>query len=479
MSQALYRKYRSRNLSEVLGQDHITEILRAALEQGKIAHAYLLTGPRGVGKTSVARILAYEINKLPYDEDATHLDIIEIDAASNNGVDDIRNLREKSQVAPVSATKKVYIIDEVHMLSKQAFNALLKILEEPPEHVVFILATTDVDRLPATIISRVQQFYFHPISANVIAKQLSRIAELEGFKIEPDAAKLIAEHSHGGFRDAISSLDQLSPLATKESLTTEKVASHLGLSNENVLDELLTARSVNDTAKSLDILHKLETDGIDPVVLTRQLLQLIRQRLPKQPELVKLISQLIEVTNHPHPDLKLLTIFASQNHPIESASQKATPTPTKHKSSIPPKDNLDVQVKEPSTQKNESVEKSKSTDKPSPKSASNNKSTDFNWQEFLHQANAVLDAGRYAQISKCDYSFDGENLILYAGTKFAATKLNDNKSRPQLIEIAQKITNHEITFTVKPDKKPPEDSQLAEIAAMMGGGEEIKLEDIS
>ena len=189
MSQALYRKYRSRNLSEVLGQDHITEILRAALEQGKIAHAYLLTGPRGVGKTSVARILAYEINKLPYDEDATHLDIIEIDAASNNGVDDIRNLREKSQVAPVSATKKVYIIDEVHMLSKQAFNALLKTLEEPPEHVVFILATTDADRLPATIISRVQQFYFHPIPTDVIAKQLARIAELEGFKIEPDAAK--------------------------------------------------------------------------------------------------------------------------------------------------------------------------------------------------------------------------------------------------------------------------------------------------
>lgn len=482
MSQALYRKYRSRNLNEVLGQDHITEILRAALEQGKIAHAYLLTGPRGVGKTSVARILAYEINKLPYNEDSTHLDIIEIDAASNNGVDDIRNLREKSQVAPVSATKKVYIIDEVHMLSKQAFNALLKTLEEPPEHVVFILATTDADRLPATIISRVQQFYFHPISANVIAKQLSRIAELEGFKIEPDAAKLIAEHSHGGFRDAISLLDQLSPLAVKESLTTEKVASHLGLSNENVLDELLTARSVNDAVKSLDILHKLETDGIDPVVLTRQLLQLIRQRLPEQPELVELISQLIEVTNHPHPDLKLLTIFASQNHPIESASQKATPIPTKPKSSIPPRDKLDVQVKELSTRKNKSVEKSKPTDKPSQKSASNNKNrkpADFDWQEFLHQANTVLDAGRYAQISKCDYSFDGENLILYAGTKFAATKLNDNKSRPQLIEIAQKITNHEITFTVKPDKKPPEDSQLAEIAAMMGGGEEIKLEDIS
>ena len=147
MSQALYRKYRSRSLDEVLGQDHVTNILRRALEQGKIAHAYLLTGPRGVGKTSVARILAHEINQLPYDEEASHLDIIEIDAASNNGVDDIRMLREKAQVAPVSATKKIYIIDEVHMLSKPAFNALLKTLEEPPAHIVFILATTDVDKL--------------------------------------------------------------------------------------------------------------------------------------------------------------------------------------------------------------------------------------------------------------------------------------------------------------------------------------------
>ena len=133
MSQALYRKYRSRSLDEVLGQDHVTNILRRALEQGKIAHAYLLTGPRGVGKTSVARILAHEINQLPYDEEASHLDIIEIDAASNNGVDDIRALREKAQVAPVSAPKKIYIIDEVHMLSKPAFNALLKTLEEPPD----------------------------------------------------------------------------------------------------------------------------------------------------------------------------------------------------------------------------------------------------------------------------------------------------------------------------------------------------------
>ena len=160
MSKALYRKYRSKKLNEVVGQKHITTVLENALKQGKIAHAYLFTGPRGVGKTSIARILAHEINNLPYSEEDNHPDIIEIDAASNNGVDDIRQLRDNVQVAPFSAKYRVYIIDEVHMLSKAAFNALLKTLEEPPEHAVFILATTEAHKLPATIISRNQRFFF-------------------------------------------------------------------------------------------------------------------------------------------------------------------------------------------------------------------------------------------------------------------------------------------------------------------------------
>ena len=138
MGHALYRKYRSKSLDEIVGQSHITRILKRAIERDKIAHAYLLTGPRGVGKTSIARILAHEINHLPYTDESTNLDIIEIDAASNNSVEDVRDLRDKVQIAPVAAPKKVYIIDEVHMLSKSAFNALLKTLEEPPEHVVFI-----------------------------------------------------------------------------------------------------------------------------------------------------------------------------------------------------------------------------------------------------------------------------------------------------------------------------------------------------
>ena len=332
-SQALYRKYRSRTLDEVLGQEHVTSVLKRALEKSKIAHAYLLTGPRGVGKTSVARILAHEINQLPYDENSTHLDIIEIDAASNNGVDDIRNLREKAQVAPTSAPKKIYIIDEVHMLSKAAFNALLKTLEEPPEHVVFILATTDADKLPSTILSRVQQFYFHPIRADVMAKQLQNIAKKEGFKIDAAAAELIAERSHGGFRDGISLLDQLSVLASdKEPLTAAQVAAHLGLTDEQALEKLIVTRETGDSAGALNVLRQLYEQGTDPQVLTTQLLRQLRANLAQRPELVELIGELIEISRHPHPDLKLLTIFARPkivtNVPAQSPISQAGSPPT-------------------------------------------------------------------------------------------------------------------------------------------------------
>ncbi len=378
MSQALYRKYRSRSLDEVLGQDHVTSILRRALEQGKIAHAYLLTGPRGVGKTSVARILAHEINHLPYDDDSSNLDIIEIDAASNNGVDDIRALREKAQVAPVSAPKKVYIIDEVHMLSKPAFNALLKTLEEPPEHVVFILATTDADKLPATILSRVQQFFFRPIPVGIMTKQLMNIAKKEGFAIEEDAARLIAERSRGGFRDGISTLDQLSILATPDQpLTASMVTEYLGLSDTMVLGNLLDSYPSDDNDKVLNTFQELENSGANSVVVSHQLLSIARNRLRKNPNLIGLVQQLIEVDRHPHPDLKLLTIFMnndSQQTEKPVATKKNTtqvapknrrkPTPISPQSQRNrPKSRLKKKKNQPSQQKTRPA-KLKKTDAP-------------------------------------------------------------------------------------------------------------------
>lgn len=468
MSQALYRKYRSRRLSEVLGQEHITSILARALEKGKIAHAYLLTGPRGVGKTSVARILAHEINQLPYEANSTHLDIIEIDAASNNGVDDIRALREKAQIAPVSAAKKIYIIDEVHMLSKPAFNALLKTLEEPPAHIVFILATTDADKLPATILSRVQQFYFRPITPEVIAGRLAEIAAAEGFAIDEAAARLIAEQSRGGFRDAISLLDQLSPLASSdEPLSEQAVAAHLGLTGQGVLEELVATWDNGDALRALALLRQFETEGVDPVVLAGQLMQLLRQRLDTRPELVALIGQLIEVTRHPHPDLKLLTIFGAAYGAVQPAATPLAPGAVKRSRGADDSANpRSGAVRE--TSASEKAQEIQET-KPAP----------FDWQALLDKVKAVTTTGRYGMLAKSGHQLDDRTLTIYAGNKLAAAKLGDATFRPQLAQLVQELTGQELEIAIRPDKKPPEDAQLAEIAAMMGGGEEVKLEELS
>lgn len=482
MSQALYRKYRSRSLDEVLGQDHVTSILRRALEQGKIAHAYLLTGPRGVGKTSVARILAHEINHLPYDDDSSNLDIIEIDAASNNGVDDIRALREKAQVAPVSAPKKVYIIDEVHMLSKSAFNALLKTLEEPPEHVVFILATTDADRLPATILSRVQQFFFRPIPTEIMTRQLMNIAKKEGFAIEEDAARLIAERSRGGFRDGISMLDQLSILATSDQpLTANMVTEYLGLSDATMLGNLLDSYPSDDNEKVLNIFQELENSGANSIIVSHQLLSIARNRLRKNPNLVGLVRQLIEVDRHPHPDLKLLTIFMNSNsQPTEKpvAPKKNIAQATTQKPAAKP---TPIKPAEPTKPTEKPIKKEEKPAEPTKKPAAKPKKTDapleLNWEKVIERAKEK-SLGLASLLQKSQWSFDGEKLTIYAGSAFYKKKLDDAKNKPLISEIISEETAMDLEIDIIGEKKPPEDEKLAEIAELMGGGEEVKLEDI-
>ena len=482
MSQALYRKYRSRSLDEVLGQDHVTSILRRALEQGKIAHAYLLTGPRGVGKTSVARILAHEINHLPYDDDSSNLDIIEIDAASNNGVDDIRALREKAQVAPVSAPKKVYIIDEVHMLSKSAFNALLKTLEEPPEHVVFILATTDADKLPATILSRVQQFFFRPIPTEIMTRQLMNIAKKEGFAIEEDAARLIAERSRGGFRDGISMLDQLSILATSDQpLTANMVTEYLGLSDATMLGNLLDSYPSDDNEKVLNIFQELENSGANSVIVSHQLLSIARNRLRKNPNLIGLVQQLIEVDRHPHPDLKLLTIFMNNDsQPTEKpvATKKNTTQAAPQKPAEKP---TPIKPAEPAKPTEKPIEKEEKPAEPAKKPVAKPKKTDapleLNWEKVIERAKEK-SLGLASLLQKSQWSFDGEKLTIYAGSAFYKKKLDDAKNKPLISEIISEETEIDLEIDIIGEKKPPEDEKLAEIAELMGGGEEVKLEDI-
>lgn len=484
MSLALYRKYRSRTLDEVLGQDHVTGILTHALKKGKIAHAYLLTGPRGTGKTSVARILAYEIAGTPYSDDGSNLDIIEIDAASNNGVDDIRNLREKAQVAPVAAKSKVYIIDEVHMLSKAAFNALLKTLEEPPAHVVFILATTDADKLPSTILSRVQQFYFHPIATQTIADHLVHIAKQEGFTLTDEAAHLIAERSRGGFRDSISMLDQLSVAVDPSgTLDKEHVAASFGLANDELITTLIGAHESGDAQTILATLQSLEEQGASPLITTNQLLSSLRQQLATKPHLVTLITRLIEVTKHSHPDLKLLSAlmpaYAAPKQtapPAPAQPQAATPTPAPVKQATPAAKAAPVTKKvEPVVEEKPSEPAPAAPVKRNPSAAA---PTTFDWDSFLKDAKTE-SIGLFSLLSKCGHSYGEGTLTLYAGTSFTQKKLEDAKNRPIISKIVNESGDDGVHIVITNEKKPPADEKLAAVAAMMGGGEEVNLENMS
>ncbi len=289
-SQALYRKWRSQTFDEVIGQRHVTQTLVNALKLNRIAHAYLFSGPRGTGKTSTARLLAKAVNCLAASveerpcnrctictavNEGRLLDLIEIDAASNTGVDDIRDLRDKVNFRPNEARYKIYIIDEVHMLSKSAFNALLKTLEEPPEHVIFVLATTEPEKIPPTITSRCQRFDFRRIKLADIIDRLAFIVQQEGLQAEPAALEYIARQGGGSMRDAISLLDQLTAYGT-ETITLELVQRVLGTVASQSVAELVDALLARDTAAGLDVINRLVADGADPRQLAHEIVEYLR-----------------------------------------------------------------------------------------------------------------------------------------------------------------------------------------------------------
>lgn len=309
MGQALYRKYRSSSFDEVIGQDHITTTLKHSLNSGKFAHAYLMAGPRGVGKTSVARILAYEVNGLPYDEKSTNMDIIEIDAASNRRIDEVRELRERVRIAPVSAKYKVYIIDEVHMLTREAFNALLKTLEEPPEHAIFILATTEMHRLPDTIVSRCITFTFHAIEPGLLSKHLKFIAKQEKIDISNDALQLLAQYSEGSFRDSISLLDQVKDLSSK--VTPEDIELALGLAPAKIVEDILNAVIDRDPKMLEKALSEAFKFGANEPNLAKQLGEKVRQQLIAgksafaAQDATSLLKDLLDVSAAPNPKASL------------------------------------------------------------------------------------------------------------------------------------------------------------------------------
>ena len=293
MYQALYRKYRSQTFGQLVGQEVIATTLRQAVEQGKISHAYLFSGPRGTGKTSVAKIFAKAMNcpnqkgGEPCNDcyiceaitNGSLEDVIEIDAASNNGVDEIRDIRDKSTYAPSLAPHKVYIIDEVHMLSTGAFNALLKTLEEPTENVVFILATTELHKIPATILSRVQRFEFKSIKTPAIQDHLKAVLDKEGIDYEEEAVAIIARRAEGGMRDALSILDQALSLTAGAQLTTATAEEITGSISQEALDLYVVALSTQDATAALDQLNLIFDNGKNMARFVTDLLQYLRDLL--------------------------------------------------------------------------------------------------------------------------------------------------------------------------------------------------------
>lgn len=265
----LYRTYRPSKWSEVVGQDQIVNALKDSIENGRPAHAYLFSGSRGTGKTSVARILAKDLKTA--DED-----VYEIDAASNRGIDDIRELREHVSVLPFSSPFKVYIIDEVHMLSKDAWNALLKTLEEPPKHVIFILATTELEKVPDTIISRCQTFSFRKPSREVIRKQVSMVAKKEGYELDTGASDLIALLGDGSFRDALGMLEKVISSSADKKLTRTEVEVITGAPRAGLVNSFIEALIVKNEDQALSILAETEKSGISMSTFSTLVLEKMR-----------------------------------------------------------------------------------------------------------------------------------------------------------------------------------------------------------
>jgi len=293
-SQALYRKWRSQTFETVIGQEHVALTLRNALRDGRMSHAYLFTGPRGTGKTSTARILAKAINCLHESpaqrpcnscaictaiNEGRLLDLIEIDAASNRGIDEIRDLREKIQFRPNEARYKVYIIDEVHMLTKEAFNALLKTLEEPPDHAFFVLATTDPQKVPVTILSRCQRFDFRRIPSKLIEERLWKVIRASGASAEDEAVQLIARSAEGGMRDALSLLDTC---MSEDVLTATRVREALGASGREMMYEFADALIGADAGRALTLIARAMDAGRDPQVFAREVTGHLRALLLEQ-----------------------------------------------------------------------------------------------------------------------------------------------------------------------------------------------------
>lgn len=342
----LYLKYRPKTFSEVIGQDHIKQTLINALRQNKVSHAYLFSGPRGTGKTSVARLLAKAVNCLNLKEgepdnsceicrailEDRFMDMIEIDAASNRGIDEIRELREKVKFSPTLGKYKVFIIDECHMLTKEAFNALLKVLEEPPSHVIFVLATTEIHKVPLTIISRCQRFDFHKIPLKNIIQRLKEIAQKENLKIEEAALKFLAFLGEGSLRDSLSFLDQLMVFGEKE-ISVKNIQELFGVTERTTTIKFIQKLVNKDKRAALEIIKRVSESGYDLVIFAREICSLLRKILliqcgEKEEELfdadIAFYQEMAKIIS-PKDLIRLIELFSPLDYQIKTSFLPSLP----------------------------------------------------------------------------------------------------------------------------------------------------------
>lgn len=475
---ALYRKYRPKSFDDVVGQQHITDTLRHSLQSGRPSHAYLFTGPHGVGKTSVARILAHSVNKLEYQE-RQHLDIIEIDAASNRRIDEIRDLREKINIAPVEASYKVYIIDEVHMLTKEAFNALLKTLEEPPAHAIFILATTDAQKLPPTIISRTQRFSFKPLPTDVLARHLQDIARKESLSIEPEAATLLARRAAGSVRDAVSLLEQVGH--TQTAITESHVRTSLGLAPQQLLTELAEATINGSVEKVSQLLVQARNDGLSGAVLARQLIDHLRGT-PNTLTL-ELVQHLLTISSSSEPEILFETILLQ--HALQSQDKlKTLPTDAETTPALPSKPKAKSSIKSDESPKMPKQDTTRVVPTAAPQSGG--RFSEEQWRKLLTSVKEVNNS-LYAVLRMAKPVHDpARNVLqLYFRFPFHQKRFTEERTKRQTEELAAQVTGWPLKIEAIHDPDAgaaPEvfvrsntSPDVESVIDMMGGGEVVEI----
>ena len=493
---ALYRKYRPTKLDEVIGQPQVTDILAAMARTGNFAHAFLFTGQRGTGKTTVARILAHLINGLDYNDNinSSDIDIIEIDAASNNSVDDIRNLRDSINLAPMKSKYKVYIIDEFHMLSKAAFNALLKTIEEPPEHAIFILATTELQKVPATILSRVQRYHFRPLAPELLAKHLRTIADKEHINIDDQALLLVAKCGGGSVRDSITILDQLSSSNSK--ITKSTVEEVLGMISSEQIGGLFQKIADHDSKGIITDIQNMLADGASAQSLVNQIVSFLAEASINAPELYVIINRLLDAPKSAMPEQKLIAVLVEASLKGQGSKTATVELPA-------------IKVVQPAANKKvKHLEPIKPTQPDAPTNATNAHSqavtktsaattaqkidrivspvappSDFDG-EIKHDDVKTkltdmdeLSACSLVEFAEMRYSKQSNELTLFFSKAFHRKKADTANFRDTLTAAIESLYNFRPSIIISKNAAPA-DSDASKVMELMGGGEVVKNAEI-